>query len=190
MTQNRLAKRAIDALFLAAQILIIMLVAERGNYNYIRGIAATSSFWLVYIYLESKIRFEMSNYIRTAMVITLLSDGFFGYYLEYYLTSTLFDKAQHLFGSYSFALFTYVLVAQLLNNPVKPLFKFILIVGLGISLGATYEVLEFIVDSTTHPYPPGQPSLIDTDLDLIADIIGSVIAAYHAVSVNFINRNF
>jgi uncharacterized membrane protein YjdF len=190
LTEQRLVKRSITAIFLAAQILLVMVLAARGNEYYIRGIVATTVLWLCYDYLEFKFHLLMSNYIRTIVVVTLLSDGFFGYYLEFYLTSTVFDKLQHGFGTYSFALFAYILAAQLSEHSLSRRFTFFLVVCLGISMGAVYEVLEFIVDSTTHPIPPGQPSLLDTDLDLVADIFGAILAAFHAISVKFINHNF
>ncbi len=190
MTDNRLAMRSITALFLAGQILLLMLLAARGNNNYIHGIAATTGLWLAYCYCETKFRLSMNNYVRTILVITLFSDGFLGYYLQLYLTSNVFDKLQHAFGTYSFALFGYLLVAQRIKGPLPREVNFILVLCLGISMGAVYEILEFIVDNTTRPDPPGQPSLLDTDLDLIADSVGAAVAAVHACSVKFINRHF
>jgi uncharacterized membrane protein YjdF len=132
----------------------------------------------------------MNNYIRAVMVLTLVSDAFFGYYLDLYATSSIFDKCLHVFGTYAFSLFAYVLVVQLLDNPVKRSFKFILVVCLGLSMGAFYEIIEFITDSISHPVPPSQPSLLDTDLDLTGDIIGAVFSAIHATFRTFIDRNF
>jgi hypothetical protein len=51
---------------------------------------------------------------------------------------------------------------------------------LGLSLGSLYEILEFFTDSISHPVPPSQPSLLDTDLDLVADLAGALLAALHA----------
>lgn len=54
-----------------------------------------------------------------------------------------------------------------------------LLLSLGIALGTGIEIIEFLVDVVLTPKIPYQPSLIDTDLDLISDIIGSIIAALH-----------
>ncbi|MBP2629228.1 MAG: hypothetical protein H6Q68_3939, partial [Firmicutes bacterium] len=40
------------------------------------------------------------------------------------------------------------------------------------------------------PIPVNQPSLLDTDLDLIGDAMGANIAAVHAISKAFMNHNF
>jgi len=65
-----------------------------------------------------------------------------------------------------------------------------LVVSLGVSLGAFYEILEFLTDIFSHPIPISQPSLLDTDLDLMGDVIGAVFAAIHAISRTFMDRNF
>ena len=96
-------------------------------------------------------------------------------------------KILHVVGTYAFSLFAYVLVAQLLKQPVSSSFKFILVVSLGVSLGGFYEILEFLTDAFLQPIPISQPSLLDTDLDLIGDVVGAVLAAIHVISRTFIN---
>lgn len=181
---------SITVFFLVSQILIMLGLAGEGRFDYIRSVMATTSLWLIYTFLEARYRWSMNNYVKVLIVLTLVSDGFFGYYLNLYATSTIFDKILHAFGTYAFALFIYLLVVQLLKNPVNQLFKFILVVCLGLSFGAFYEILEFVTDQISHPVPPSQPSLLDTDLDLISDVIGAVLAAIHATSRTFINKNF
>jgi len=124
------------------------------------------------------------------IVLTLLFDGFFGNYMDMYTTSSIFDKMLHVFGTYAFSLFAYVLVAQLLKYPVHSSFKFLMVVSLGVSLGAFYEITEFLTDTFSHPVPVSQPNLLDTDLDLIANVIGANLAALHAISTTFNDRNF
>lgn len=190
MGKYRLKVMSITAFFLVVQILIVFGLAGEGHYEYIRGVIATTCFWIVYTLVDAKYGLYMNNYIRAVMVLTLVSDGFFGYYLDLYATSSIFDKCLHVFGTYSFSLFAYVLVVRLLDNPVKSVFKFILVVCLGLSMGACYEVLEFFTDQISHPVPPSQPSLLDTDLDLIGDVIGAVLAAVHVNTREFMDRNF
>jgi uncharacterized membrane protein YjdF len=181
---------SITAFFMVAQILLMLGLAEKGYMDYVHSVAVTTGFWVVYTFLEVKYKLYMNNYVRAVMVLTLLSDGFFGYYLNLYATSFVFDKFLHIFGTYAFSLFAYNLIVQLLNNPVKLSFKFLLVICLGLSIGAFYEILEFITDTISHPMPPSQPSLLDTDLDLIGDLIGAVFAAIHAASRTFMDENF
>lgn len=180
----------ITAFFMVAQILLMLGLAEKGWFDFVRSVAVTTGFWVGYTFLEIKYGLYMNNYVRAVMVITLLSDGFFGYYLNLYTTSFVFDKILHVFGTYAFSLFAYILIVQLLNYPVKRSFKFVLVVCLGLSIGTLYEVLEFITDNISHPTPPSQPSLLDTDLDLIGDLIGAVFAAIHAAYRTFMDENF
>lgn len=190
MTNNKLPIIGINAFFLIAQIILMLGLTEKGYLNYVRSVTVTTGFWLLYLFLEAKYGLYMHNYVRVAMVLTLLSDGFFGYYLNLYATSVIFDKILHIFGTYAFSLFAYVLTVQLLTHPVKRSFKYILVFCLGLSMGAFYEVLEFLTDAISQPVPPSQPSLLDTDLDLISDIIGANLSATHAISRTFINESF
>lgn len=190
MTNHKSTILKITIFFLVSQIVLIIGLASQGHFDYIRSILVTASLWLLYTFLEARYGLFMNHYVRVVVVISLLCDGFGGYYLNLYATSVIFDKILHVFGSYSFALFAYILVAQLLKYPVTRSFKFFLVVSLGLSIGAFYEILEFLTDTISHPPLPSQPSLLDTDLDLIGDMIGATIAAIHATFKTFINLNF
>jgi uncharacterized membrane protein YjdF len=129
-------------------------------------------------------------YVRVLVGLTIFLDAFLGYYFDLYVTSFVFDQFLHVFGTYACSLFGYILLAQILVNPVVKVVKFILVVSLGLSLGATYEILEFFTDYISNPMPPSQPSLLDTDLDLVGDALGALLAAAHAISRNFVNKYF
>jgi uncharacterized membrane protein YjdF len=190
MTNDKSTLLKISVLFFAIQLVLIFELARSGQASYARSVMATAFLWGMYTFLEARYGFYMNTYIRTIVIISLLSDSFFGSYLDFYTTSFIFDKILHVFGSYSFSLFAYILVVQLLNYPVNRSFKFILIVSLGLSIGAFYEILEFLTDTISHPTPISQPSLLDTDLDLLGDLIGAIIAAVHGTYRTFMNQNF
>jgi len=190
MNQNKPTLLKITVFFLVLQIILILKLFGQGQHSYAQSVIATTCFWSIYTFLEARYGFYMNTYIRIMVIITLLSDSFFGCYLDLYTKSSIFDKLLHVFGTYSFSLFAYVLAVQLLTHPINPLFKFILVVSLGVSLGAFYEILEFVSDTFSHPIPVNQPSLLDTDLDLIGDAMGANIAAVHAISKAFMNHNF
>jgi len=190
MANDKSALLKTTVLFLAIQVVLMFELSRQGQYSYTRSVMGTTCFWVIYAFLEARYGIYMNTYVRVMAVLTLLFDGFFGSYLDLYTTSSIFDKILHVFGTYAFSLFAYVLVVQLLKHPVNSSFKFILVVSLGVSLGAFYEILEFLTDTFSHPIPISQPSLLDTDLDLIGGAIGAVIAAIHAVSKTFIDRNF
>lgn len=190
MTNNKSSLLKISVLFLAIQFVLIWLLVRSGQPSYARGVMYTTFLWAIYTFLEARYGFYMNTYVRTMVILSLLADGFLGCYVDLYRTSFIFDKILHVFGSYSFSLFAYLLIAQLLNGPVNRPFKFIVILSLGLSIGAFYEILEFLTDTISHSDPISQPSLLDTDLDLLGDLIGAMIAAIHGTYRTFMNQNF
>lgn len=188
MKENRQARIWITLIFAAVQIAILAVLMYRGHGDYARSVMITSCAWLGYTLLETKYHFSLSAYIRILMVLTIFFDALFGYVFNLYETSGTFDKLLHVFGTYSLSLFAYVLVMRLQKEPVSRSVRFVLVLCLGLSLGAFYEILEFFGDHISHPSPPNQPSLIDTDFDLIGDLIGASAAACHAVYRDFLNR--
>lgn len=190
MAKSKRALVTITVVFFTAQIAIIIALANQGRFDYMRSVMGTTGFWLVYTFLEARYDFYMNTYVRVLVSLTIFLDAFFGYYCNLYAASFVFDKLLHVFGTYACSLFAYILLAQLLRNPVAKLVKFILVACLGMSLGASYEILEFFTDSVANPILPSQPSLLDTNVDLVGDAIGALTAAIHAVSRNFVNNNF
>lgn len=178
-------------LFLVIQIVIIGILIYKGRTDFSWSVMVTTGTWIVYSFLEHKYHIQMSGYIRLVMMITLFSDAFFGYILNLYEQSFVFDKILHVFGSYSFSLFGYALVMRFQReHPINKPVKFVLAMCIGLSLGTFYEILEFIGDNISHPNPPNQPSLLDTDMDLIGDLIGAVIASIHVSIKNLVCKKF
>lgn len=64
---------------------------------------------------------------------------------------------------------------KLNNQRLTILFIF----SLALALGTIYELLEFIEDEVFKPKIKNQPSLLDTDLDLISDLAGGILAVVH-----------
>lgn len=190
MTNDKSTLLKISVLFLAIQLVLIFELAGSGQSSYARSVMATTFCWTLYTFLEARYGFYMNTYVRGIIILSLLGDSFFGSYLDFYQTSFTFDKMLHVFGSYSFSLFAYILTVQLLRHPLSSPFKFIFILSLGLSIGAFYEILEFLTDTISHPNPISQPSLLDTDLDLVGDLIGAMIAAIHGTYRTFMNQNF
>lgn len=179
MTNAKATMLILTLLFLVMELAITIALVVKGNTKFIPNVAGLAALWIAYTLVELRYGFYMNNYVRAVAMVVSLSDNFFGYYLNYYLTSFVFDKIQHAFGTYAFSLFAYILIAQLLPRPVSRLFTFILIFTLGLAIGAIYEIGEFVGDQISKPDLPSQPSLLDTDLDLIGDMIGAAIAGLH-----------
>lgn len=181
---HNLFKFRINMLIILIQILVVVGLAMGLHFEYIRSVLVTTGIWLVYMFLEARYKLDMNNFVRVMVGIALVSDSFFGYYFDLYARSSVFDKILHVFGTYALSLFTYILVTKLQKNAVNRSFKFILVVCLGISIGAIYEIAEFLTDIISPPTLPSQPGLLDTDLDLIGDVIGAVCAAIHVIFRN------
>jgi hypothetical protein len=98
-----------------------------------------------------------------------------GEFFDIYKTSKYFDRSLHAFGTFSFTLFGFSVITKTMHPSSSPkLFTILFIINLGISLGAVFEIIEFAVD--TFFKTNSQSGLKDTNVDLIADIIGSIIA--------------
>lgn len=50
---------------------------------------------------------------------------------------------------------------------------------IGLSLATIYELMEFATDYFIKPTVPAQQGLLDTDLDLLSDLAGALLAAFH-----------
>ena len=162
---------------------IVWGLVQQGRHDYAQNIVVKIVLWVLYTLWEVKSGITISNYIRSSVMAILISDSLFGLYLDFYLTSSIFDKVQHVFGSYAFSLFVYSIICRLTQPAIGRGFTFIFIFALGLSIGALYEVGEFLGDWFAKPSIPSQPSLVDTNIDLIADIIGSLFAAVHVTII-------
>ncbi len=186
MTKQRKVTFFLTGIFLTALFAIIIGLIEQGRWDHAQNIAVKACVWLIYTFFEVKYNIQLSNYTRLIVITVLFCDSFVGLYLNLYVTSTIFDKILHVFGSYAFSLFAYTLICKLTHPAINQAFRFLFVISLGLSIGAIYEISEFIGDLIFQPSAPSQPSLLDTDLDLIADAIGSLIAAIHiVVAVSF-----
>lgn len=182
------SRNAVNSIFALIQIWVIVGLVAKEQPAFARSVAATTFVYVVYSWLEVHFALFMNNYVRTVTMLAIISDGFFGYYLGYYVTSSVFDKVQHVFGIYAFSLFFYILMAQAKIAFMSRLATSLLIVSLGVSIGTIYEIAEFLVDTFGHPAIPAQSGLADTDMDLIADSVGAVFAAIHVRFSSFLDK--
>lgn len=171
----------ITLLFLFIQLSIVLALAMRGHGQFIPNVLGPAILWVAYTILEFRFDVYIDTYVRSVAMVATVSDCFFGYYCNFYLTSGAFDKIQHVFGTYAAALLAYLLIIRWLKQSYSQVSVFILVLSLGISIGMFYEVGEFLGDLITNPVNKSQPSLLDTNLDMIGDIIGATIAAIHAL---------
>ena len=176
--------------FVIVQSIIMLILLSKGRTDYSWSVLVTTGAWIVYTLIEIKYHIKMTTYVRILMMLTIFVDAFGGYLCNLYENSFIFDKILHVFGTYAIALFLYILIIQVQDGPINKWIIFVLVLCLGLAIGTIYEILEFIGDNVSHPDPPNQPSLLDTDVDLIGDLIGAILAGLHARFKNFIGRYF
>lgn len=133
--------------------------------------------WLVLI-ATFIFNFYIPNMAFIFIILSFFIHSYFGYYLNYYNKSKVFDRIAHGAGSFSLAIFTYYFLSNFFKYGGSRAFQALYIFLLGISLGAVYEIVEFAADLNNSKKM--QRGLRDTDFDIISDVIGSIIAAVFA----------
>lgn len=143
-------------------------------------------FWL-YIYLENKFAFHVIDLILLLVVITLFGHFYLGENLRLYYITKYYDRYLHLFGTISFTLMTYSIIRYTLNPTFKAdIILIMFIVSWGVFLGVIFELIEFILDLIFKT--KNQSGLVDTNVDLIFDILGALVAS--GIIVYFKGRYF
>lgn len=183
MNHHRKIMIVMTLVFLLLQVAVMVGLSAKGYPGFMRGSAVTTACLLLYTVIEYKYGLYMNNFVRAAVMIAMVCDSLLGQYWEFYITSTIFDKVLHAFGTYSFSLFFYILLLQLQSGRFRRPVSFVIVFCLGMSFGGLYEIMEFVIDMVTKPTFPGQLSLYDTNLDLAADMAGALGAATHATLV-------
>ena len=124
-------------------------------------------------------KLSVPDYIFILIMITIFGHTYIGNFLNFYNRSKHFDRYQHAFGSFSFALFVYSFIDKSINPVINSkLYSAIFVVALGISMGVVFEIIEFTHDSLLKTKK--QKGLKDTDFDLISDVVGAMIAGVFA----------
>ncbi|MGI6005216.1 MAG: hypothetical protein ACOX88_07375 [Christensenellales bacterium] len=124
------------------------------------------------------LRLDVPHYILWLGLLTVWLNGYLGYGLNKYNTSNRFDRYLHVFGSFSFALIAYCIIRSFMPEGGSKLFRAVFVCALGGFLGAAFEVIEFIQDKKKGTH--NQHGLQDTNIDLAANLVGSVLAGVFA----------
>lgn len=130
----------------------------------------TAVFFSIWIF-----QISVPPYLLPLTMLTVLGSCYLGYYLRLYDTSRVFDRYLHAFGTFSFALLTGCILDDFLTTGGSTLYRALFIVLLGNTLGVLFELTEMLHDSKKR-MPKSQRGLRDTDLDLLFNLIGSILA--------------
>jgi uncharacterized membrane protein YjdF len=170
----------LDLLFILIQTICIVGLFTENSFDYMRMAIGNLIFWLIYILLEYKNKWKIPLYVRLVTIISILSNDIMGDFLNLYVSSVLFDRLQHVFGTYALTLWSFYVIQQFIKTKFKQKkFVIIFMLSLSVTLGTFYEMVEFLLDEFTHPAVKNQPSLLDTNLDLFSDLTGGILALVH-----------
>lgn len=150
-------------------------VCSKRKSNCIKQTAVPAILYLSYLLALCILRISIPYLVLILVMVTVFLHTFVGHYLELYTKSKLFDRYQHGFGSFSFALLIYLTMSKVTMPGGSVLFRAIFVAALGIAAGVIFEIFEFVHDSMNKTKL--QRGLKDTNFDIISDVIGSVLAA-------------
>lgn len=164
------------------QIFLVAKYLQKKDSKFI-GNLLIYIFIMLFLIYEHYFKLNITDFILTCSVITVIGHTFIGTYLNVYYKSKYFDRYLHLFGSFSFSLLLFSIIHYLvpLDN-ASWIYTSLLVMTLGISLGVFFEIIEFIHDCYSKKMRC-QHGLADTDLDLIFNVCGSFIAGIVSVNV-------
>ena len=167
------------AVFLLVEAFIAYRYISTGNKLYLKSVLVTNILFALYVAADEIFGIGVPYLVRILAITAIFIHTFFGYFKDRYTRSKVFDRYMHAYGSFAYALFLYSLITQLLLVEVSPkLFGAIMVAFTGITAGAVFEIIEYLIDSKMPVKT--QRGLKDTDVDLICDVIGSAAAGVAA----------
>jgi len=169
--------------FFLSLFIIAKLFTKKNRINFkydLTNFLTSCALFLIIYFLKIKMPYIILIFYMVALILNSL----FGYYLDYYNKSRYFDRYLHGYSSFSFSLLFYFIIINFVKNGGSKIFQALFITFLGITVGTIFEVFEFSNDikqnnPKTHRSLM-QKGLIDTDFDLVFNIIGSVLGAVFA----------
>lgn len=165
---------AVSALFFLSSIYtVVKFKRQKAEPEFKSSVSAVVAYGAVFSAFLFGVR--ISYYALYLTLAALAAHIFVGFCLGAYDKSRIFDRYLHSYSTFSFALLFYYIIGNFVAYGGDKLFRALFILTLGISLGAVYEVIEFVSDSR-NDYGL-QRGLKDTNFDLVFDLLGSVCAA-------------
>lgn len=162
-------------LFTLIIILLIVGFILSKQYQFIYNSVFAYLAYLTIPFYEKRNVIKISQMVKCLLLFLIVLHIAFGQYFGFYVSNSYFDKGLHLFGTFAISLFAYQALTSFLHITIKSkLFIFTLICSLGISLGVFLELFEFVLDILFKSN--NQKGLNDTNLDMIFNVIGAIIA--------------
>ena len=163
------------ALFVIAEVFIAVRYVKMGKSSCVKYTAVPTAVFLSYLLMLCILRISIPYLVLIFATITVFAHTFVGLYLNLYRKGKIFDRYLHGFGSFSFALLLYLTLSKVTVPGGSTVFRAVFVAALGIAAGAIFEIVEFLHDLRNKT--DMQRGLMDTDFDIVFDVIGSAAAA-------------
>lgn len=163
--------------YLILSILCIWFVVRmygKQKKQYANSILLTYVFLTLVFAAIWMFKLTVASYVMVFSILAVFFTCFFGYYLEYYLRSKTFDRFLHAFGSFSFAQLSFCILDDFIDTNSSKIFQSAFVFLLGNTLGIIIELTEAKLDKKADI--KNQKGLKDTNMDLLSDMIGSILA--------------
>lgn len=104
----------------------------------------------------------------------------FGYYLDRFERSIHFDRYMHTLLCFAYSLLLFSTLTALADGTISQLYAALFVFTIGLSVGVFIELFEFVADRWSKSPTRHQKGLRDTDMDLVSNTIGSILAGIYA----------
>jgi len=181
MDKDKKMKQIIFVVFTVVYIIISLVLIVNREISYLVESIIIYFAYLLYVYLEKKGRIFVRWFIVVPGLVNAIIHSFMGHYMRLYDTSLYFDKLLHIYGIFSFSLAAYSIIVGSPDISLNSkLWIFIAVSLCGIAIGTLFEIVEFTLDTVLKTQ--SQKGLLDTNLDLISDVIGALAAGLFAAN--------
>jgi hypothetical protein len=162
-------------LFILAEVFIAIKYVQKGKSKCLKSILVPAGLYIIYLLTLCIFFIRVPYFVLSLATITIFLHTYVGLYLDMYRKSKIYDRYLHGFGSFSFALLLYLTLSGITVPGGTVVYRAVFVASIGIASGAVFEIVEFLHDLKSKT--DMQRGLIDTDFDLIFDVIGSAAAA-------------
>lgn len=170
-------------LLTAAEIFIVCHFARTKETALIKAVIPSYLLFALVFILVAVFALRIQPAMWLLAMAALFLHTFVGYYLRLYEKSQVFDRYNHAYASFAYALLGYNMLTAIFGAAEPKLLAAVLVFTLGVTLGVFVEIFEFMSDLRGKTGVKMQKSLQDTNYDLIFDVMGSFVAAVFAYFV-------
>jgi len=109
-----------------------------------------------------------------------LTQTFFGYYLDRFERSAYFDRYMHGLACFAYSLLLFSTLTALVPGAISRLYAALFVFTIGLSVGVAIEIFEYVADRWGKSPIRHQKGLRDTNVDMVSNAIGAVLAGVYA----------